>query len=132
MGVPDLAGFAERAQKELPNAKFVVVKSPREFFTQTKDTIDVMVYSAERGSAWTLTYPQFSVVVPQPDVIRFPVAFPLKPGDERMREFVNHWIEIRRRNGTLDRLYDHWILGRSPEGSSQRWSVIRDVLHWVD
>ena len=132
VGVPDLAGFVARAQKELPNAKFVVVKSPREFFTQSNDTIDVMVYSAERGSAWTLTYPQFSVVVPQPNVIRFPVAFPLKPGDERMREFVNHWIEIRRGNGSLDRLYNHWILDRSPEEDSQRWSVIRDVLHWVD
>jgi len=41
-------------------------------------------------------------------------------------------IEICRRNGTLDRLYDHWILGRSPEADSRRWSVIRDVLHWVD
>ncbi len=26
----------------------------------------------------------------------------------------------------------NWILGRSPEAQSQRWSVIRDVLHWVD
>ena len=28
--------------------------------------LDIMVFSAERGSAWTLAYPQFSVVVPQP------------------------------------------------------------------
>jgi ABC-type amino acid transport substrate-binding protein len=91
-----------------------------------------MVFSAERGSAWTLAYPQYSVVVPQPDVVRVPVAFPMRAGDERLREFVNHWIEICRRNGTLDRLYDHWILGRSPEADSRRWSVIRDVLHWVD
>jgi len=33
---------------------------------------------------------------------------------------------------TLDRLYEHWILARSPEDSPPRWSVIRDVLHWVD
>jgi ABC-type amino acid transport substrate-binding protein len=91
-----------------------------------------MVFSAERGSAWTLAYPQYSVVVPQPDVVRVPVAFPMRAGDERLREFVNHWIEICRRNGTLDRLYDHWILGRSPEADSRRWSVIRDVLHWMD
>jgi ABC-type amino acid transport substrate-binding protein len=110
----------------------VVLASHRAFFEQEDDSIDVMLLSAERGSAWTLTYPQFSVVVPQPEVIRVPVAFPLREGDERMREFVNHWIEVRRRNGTFDRLYEHWILGRSPEADSQRWSVIRDVLHWVD
>ena len=91
-----------------------------------------MVFSAERGSAWTLAYPQYSVVVPQPNVVRVPVAFPMRAGDERLREFVNHWIEICLRNGTLDRLYDYWILGRSPEADSRRWSVIRDVLHWVD
>jgi len=50
----------------------------------------------------------------------------------RLREFVNHWIEIRRRDGTLERLYNHWILALSPETTSPRWSVIRDVLHWVD
>jgi Na+/H+-dicarboxylate symporter len=132
VGVPDLPGFVERVERSFPNAKFVVVASPREFFEQPNDTIDVMVFSAERGSAWTLAYPQYSVVVPQPDVVRVPVAFPMRAGDERLREFVNHWIEIRRRNGTLDRLYDHWILGRSPEADSRRWSVIRDVLHWVD
>lgn len=36
--------------------------------------------------------------LPQPDVIRVPVAFPLRTWDERLREFVNHWIEIRRRD----------------------------------
>jgi len=132
VGVPDLPGFVERVGSHLPKAKFVVLASHREFFEQANDSIDVMVFSAERGSAWTLAYPDFSVVVPQPDVIRVPVAFPLRTGDERLREFVNHWIEIRRRDGTLDRLYKHWILGRSPEAQSQRWSVIRDVLHWVD
>jgi ABC-type amino acid transport substrate-binding protein len=132
VAVPDLPGFIERVGSHLPKAKFVVLASHRAFFEQEDDAIDVMLLSAERGSAWTLTYPQFSVVVPQPEVIRVPVAFPLREGDERMREFVNHWIEVRRRNGTLDRLYEHWILGRSPEADSQRWSVIRDVLHWVE
>ena len=57
---------------------------------------------------------------------------PPEDGDERLREFVNHWIEIQRRNGSLHRLYNYWILDRSPEAESKRWSVIRDVLHWVD
>jgi ABC-type amino acid transport substrate-binding protein len=132
VAVPDLPGFIERVGSHLPKAKFVVLASHRAFFEQEDDAIDIMVLSAERGSAWTLTYPQFSVVVPQPEVIRVPLAFPLGPGDERMREYVNHWIEVRRRNGTFDRLYEHWILGRSPEADSKRWSVVRDVLHWVD
>jgi ABC-type amino acid transport substrate-binding protein len=71
--------------------------------------------------------------VPQPDVVRIPVAFPLRPGDERLRVFMNTWIVLKRSDGTLDELYAAWILGRRPEtSSSRRWSVIRDVLGWID
>jgi hypothetical protein len=29
-------------------------------------------------------------------------------------------------------LYDFWILGRGAASTEPRWSVIRDVLGWVD
>jgi len=32
----------------------------------------------------------------------------------------------------VDRLYQHWVLGRELGEPEPRWSVIRDVLHWVD
>ena len=80
VAVPDLPGFIERVGSHFPKAKFVVLASHRAFFEQEDDSIDVMLLSAERGSAWTLTYPQFAVVVPQPDVIRVPIAFPLRTG----------------------------------------------------
>ena len=34
----------------------------------------------------------------------------------------NSWAEI----------YDYWILGKNVRQQEHRWSVIRDVLHWVD
>jgi hypothetical protein len=51
-------------------------------------------------------------------------------GDTRMASFIDTWIELKRKDGTVDRLFSHWILGRSAEVRSPRWSVIRDVLHW--
>ena len=132
VGVPDLPHFSERVQGYLPNAELVVLESPQIFLEHEDGAIDAMVFSAEAGSAWSLLYPQFSVVVPQPDVVRLPVAFPLKPGDERMRIFMNTWIGLKRGDGTMEKLYDYWILGRSAESTTRRWSVIRDVLHWVD
>ena len=110
----------------------VVFESARSFFEQSGSGVDVLVYSAEAGSAWTLLYPRFSVAVPQPDVIRIPIGLPVARGDDRMRVFMNTWIELKRRDGTLDELYATWILGRVPETSSRRWSVIRDVLGWVE
>ena len=40
--------------------------------------------------------------------------------------------ELKRRDNTIDGLYDYWILGRDAENQEPRWSIIRDVLHWVD
>jgi Na+/H+-dicarboxylate symporter len=52
--------------------------------------------------------------------------------DQAWGTFVNAWIEMKRRDGTLDTLYHHWILGEAATSTTPRWSVIRNVLHWVD
>jgi len=39
---------------------------------------------------------------------------------------------MAKRDGTIDRLYDHWILGEGAQSTESRWSVIRDVLHRVE
>jgi hypothetical protein len=57
---------------------------------------------------------------------------PLARHDQAWATFVNAWIEMKRRDGTLDTLYHHWILGEAATSTTPRWSVIRNVLHWVD
>jgi hypothetical protein len=39
---------------------------------------------------------------------------------------------LKRKDGTLDVLYRYWILGQNAAPQRPRWSVIRNVLHWVD
>ena len=41
-------------------------------------------------------------------------------------------IELKRRNNTLKRLSDYWILGKEDGKPEPRWSVIRNVLGWVE
>jgi hypothetical protein len=53
-------------------------------------------------------------------------------GDEAMMELLSTWIALKQRDKTLDRLYEHWILGASAAETGPRWSILRDVLHWVD
>ena len=33
-------------------------------------------------------------------------------------------------DGTIDRLYDHWVLGKTAEPRDPRWSVVRNVFGW--
>ena len=57
--VQDLKSF-------LPNTNIVAINSYREFFTSNPNNLDGLVISAEAGSAWTILYPAYSVVVPEP------------------------------------------------------------------
>ena len=126
-----LADWAPRLTEYLPAAGIGVVDSPRSF-ARGETELDAVLFTAEAGSAWTLLYPSFSVAIPQPDVVKVPMAYALPAGETELADYVNAWIEMTKRDGTIDRLYAHWILGEGAQSTEPRWSVIRDVLHWVE
>ncbi len=116
----------------LPDAEIVPTDSAREFFKAKPGEYDALITLAEVGSAWTLVYPAYTVSVPLPNPIKIPLAYPMPHGDSNMKDFVNTWIELKKRDGTIDAVFNHWILGKGAEQKEPRWSVIRDVLHWID
>jgi ABC-type amino acid transport substrate-binding protein len=72
------------------------------------------------------------VVVPEPNPVKVPLAYPLPPNHTDWAELVNNWIELKRRDGTIAALFRHWIMGQGAEPRGRRWSVVRNVLHWVN
>jgi Na+/H+-dicarboxylate symporter/ABC-type amino acid transport substrate-binding protein len=124
--------FDRRLQGTFPLAEIVRVPSPREFLRGERDDLDAVVYSAEAGSAWTLIYPNSSIVVPQPLNVKVPMGYPLPGGDKEWARFISTWVELEQKNGTVDLLFEHWIRGGGAQNTEPRWSIIRDVLHWVD
>ena len=122
--------YQNKVADRLPDAQFVAVTDIAELFRMTD--VDALVMPAERGSAWTMRYPQYSVVVPLPNPIRIPLAFGMPLGEPELAGFINAWIELKRHDGTFDDLYQYWILGKNATANPPRWSIIRDVLHWVD
>ena len=61
-----------------------------------------------------------------------PLAYVVGEGDERLRLFLNTWIDIMLRDGTVAELQDYWVYGKSAQPRRPRWSIIRNVLGWVD
>ena len=53
-------------------------------------------------------------------------------GEPDLVDFVNTWIDLKKKDHTIDVLFEHWILGKDALQKGPRWSVIRDVLHWVE
>jgi Na+/H+-dicarboxylate symporter/ABC-type amino acid transport substrate-binding protein len=124
--------YLEKVHRYLPQAQIVPLKSIEEFFKNEEEDCDALLISAEAGSAWTLIYPAYSVAIPRPDVITGPAAYAVAKGDKELCDFVNNWIVLKKQDRTITRLYDYWILGKAATHKKPRWSVIRNVLHWVD
>jgi ABC-type amino acid transport substrate-binding protein len=94
--------------------------------------IDAIADMAEEGSAWTVLYPSYSVVVPRPTVA-FPVSYAVARGNADLLEAMNAWIVTEEARGTIDSLYDYWMLGGAQQVERPpRWSIIRNVLGWVE
>ncbi len=131
VAVPDVSYYVDKLRALIPNAVIRPLRDVTGIFKSASPDVDAVALPAERGSAWTLIYPAYSVVVPEPDPIKVPLAYPIGRHDRRFQEFVNTWIELKKKDGTLDALFRYWILGQQRGSPRPRWSVIRDVLHWV-
>ncbi|MGH0037443.1 MAG: cation:dicarboxylate symporter family transporter [Myxococcota bacterium] len=132
IGIGDVPHYERRIQRRLPHAKLVQVETAREFFAGKRPDLDALVQGAETGSAWTLVYPQFNVVVPKPGRILVPAAYAMPRGEAELADIVDTWIALTADDGTAEALYRHWILGEDAEAGEKRWSVVRNVLGWVD
>ena len=131
LAILDLPYFISFLREHLPQAQLVVVNSAEEFFESKGKTVDGFVYSAEAGSAWSLLYPEYTVVVPPPP-IALPLSYAMAHGDRELVDYVNALVELKKSDGTLKKLYNYWVLGRFAADTQPRWSVLRDVLHWVE
>jgi ABC-type amino acid transport substrate-binding protein len=130
--MPDVPYYVDKVREMLPQATLELVQDISPVLSAWRPNLDAVVLPAERGSAWTLLYPQFSVVIPEPAIIKVPLGYPISRRDEAFASFINTWIDLKRKDGTLETLYAYWVLGRNAAPAGPRWSVMRDVLHWVD
>lgn len=128
----DRSGFEERFRAQLPGVhlEFVQLDSPQDYFHGRAPQLDAVAMLAQAGAAWTLLYPQFAVVVPQPDPLKVPVGIALRRTDSELAEFVDRWLVLQRATGVISGAYDYWILGKGLEARQRRWSILRDVLGW--
>jgi len=131
IGAPGAPHFLKRAQDALPNAEFVPIGGMEEIFRPHEPPIDAFVATAERGSAYTILHPDYSAVVPKPHPYKIPLAYVIAGRDQQLASIVDTWIDMKRKDGTIDELFAHWILGRQPLAAGARWSIARDVLHWI-
>ncbi len=118
----------------LPDVSVVRLSSLEEqaqYFESGGEGAEAFLDTAEEGSAWTILYPRFTAVIPRP-VLQVPVVYLVPPDRPLLLRAMNAWLLIANETGTIDELVDYWIQGKTRQVQPPRWSVIRDVLEWVD
>ena len=124
--------FRPKIQRLLPNAKIVFLEAAEDFFNGGDQGADTLLFSAEEGAAYAYRYPNYTVVKAKRGGIRTPAAYAVPKGDTEMIEFVGNWVDLKKKEGTVGELYDYWMMGGVSKRAEPRWSIIRDVLHWIE
>jgi Na+/H+-dicarboxylate symporter len=128
VGVPE---WRARLEALFPEAEVKPVHSIPAFVDAPEGEYDAMFTGYGRGAAFSLLYPRFSCVVPQPDLGSVPITVTVPQHEEALLEFVNSWVEEQRASGLVDARIDYWIHGKGALAErGPRWSVARDVLDW--
>ena len=122
------------ARRLLPNATIVPISKNEDLhkiLASGGTGIDAIANLAELGAGWTLLYPRFSLVSPAP-VVFIDVGYAVARGEIDLANYFNAWLAGAKNQGVIDTLYRYWMLGQVDKTKPPRWSIIRDVLHWVD
>ena len=59
---------------------------------------------------------------PRAPLVEGPLAYPIARRDDRFAAFINTWIELKRKDGTLDRAYKVLDLGQNAAPRRPRWA----------
>jgi ABC-type amino acid transport substrate-binding protein len=116
---------------QIPGLEVVAVSSDEEYLRDENAAFDALLTTAETGAIHTMVYPEFSVVVPEGLRVRVPVVVAVAR-DDAFQRTVNRFMQIKRADGTIEALHEHWILGGAARSQGRRWSVARDVFGWGD
>ena len=124
--------FMERFRQKRRNIDFSITGKPEDFFSKNSN-FDGLLISGEAGSAWTLYYPGYSVIIPKPSIYGYAEAYAVSGHNADFLSFINQWLKMQEINGFKKENYDFWILGQGSQEEASRWSIGKDVLQlWKD
>lgn len=123
----------EPIAKELFGSKTLIYLDSYDQFSSHDDFVALLWEECE-AAAWILHHRNYRSVFPQPPMGYDSLGYAIRPGSPRFLHYLNQWLELKKDQGFTSKQYDLWIKGKTEIAApiEPRWSVIRDVLHWVD
>ena len=128
VGVRKDSSFAARINSLFPGFKVTELDSEADFFNLPEFRDQILLTSAEGGSAWTLLNPDYDVVTPFSAHQGAPLVIAVGGEDLMLEHFITTWIKLKQTDGTIDTLFKHWIQGESTKKQAPRWSILNNLF----
>lgn len=123
------SSFVPVIAEQFPLAKLVEIEHFADFLHV--EGADALYTSDAEGTTWSMMHPEYTAVIPSPTLGTEFYAFALPAGEDDLIHFVNYWLDIKKLDGFAEEQRKYWVEGEIPT-KEPRWSVIRNVLHWVN
>jgi ABC-type amino acid transport substrate-binding protein len=93
-----------------------------------------LLWEEIEATTWTLCHRNFRILFYTPPFGFDTLAYGIRNGSQRFLHYLNQWLELKKSEGFTDKQYNLWIKGKTEIAApaEPRWSIIRNVLHWVD
>lgn len=123
----------ETTGKELfPHIPLLLLDSYADF--NFEDPFIALLWEEQEAIAWSLKNRNFRVIFPQPPLGVDILSYAIHPEGARFKNYLDEWLKLKQSQGFTEKQYDLWIKGKTEIAAptKARWSIIHNVLHWVD
>lgn len=119
-------------QRLLPSDRIIQLDTYDDFATYYPSA--VLIQGQPQAISWSLSHPTFAVVTPSVFLDQDTLAYPVPPKQDRFHSYLGQWLKLKKNEGFTQKQYDLWVLGKTAGATppEEHWSIIRDVLHWIE
>jgi Na+/H+-dicarboxylate symporter/ABC-type amino acid transport substrate-binding protein len=123
----------EAVAKELFPSKKLIPLNDYEDFDPKSDYV-ALLWEEQEAIAWSLCHRNYRIVFPQSPMGFDTLSYAIRNDSPRFIHYLDQWLELKKSHGFTEKQYDLWIKGKTEIASQAepRWSIVRDVLHWID
>lgn len=126
------SSFETVAKELFPQIPLILLNTYADF--SLNDPYVALLWEEQEAIAWTLHHRHHRIVLPQPELGVDTLSYAIRDDSPRFINYLNQWLKLKQTQGFTERQYDLWVKGRTEIAAPNepRWSVVRNVLHWVD
>jgi len=124
-----IGGYQRVAHIHFPKATTTPLHTMDQFLHAN---LDAVMWSEIPAYVWCLSHPDYTAVSFGDGLGKKFFAYPCAGDTELFIHFLNDWLALKNEQGFARSQAQYWFLGSKRPAKNERWSVVRNVLHWVD